>query len=102
VPAYVVATLAIRDPDLYEQYKPLVGPSLEPFEGRLLARAADYDTLEGGDLAPELLVLLEFPTLEQARAWHSSPEYAEAKALRLRAADGTLLLLGDESEPLRG
>jgi uncharacterized protein (DUF1330 family) len=100
VPAYVIATLAIRDPDLYEQYKPLVGPSLEPFEGRLLARAADYETLEG-DLAPELLVLLEFPTLGQARAWHASAEYAEAKALRLRAADGTLLLLGDDTEPLR-
>jgi uncharacterized protein (DUF1330 family) len=93
VPAYVVANLEIRDPDLYEQYKPLVGPSLEPFEGRLLARAADYETLEG-DWAPELLVLLEFPTLERARAWHASAEYADAKALRLRASTGTLLLLG--------
>jgi uncharacterized protein (DUF1330 family) len=93
VPAYVVATLEIRDPDLYERYMPLVGPSLEPFGGRLLARAADYDTLEG-DWAPELLVLLEFPTLERARAWYASAEYADAKALRLRAADGTLLLIG--------
>lgn len=91
--AYVVAILKIRDHDLYEQYKPLVGPSLEPFGGRLLARATDYDTLEG-EWAPEMLVLLEFPTIEQARAWHASPEYAEAKSLRIRASEATLLLLG--------
>lgn len=94
MPAYVLAALQIGDHDLYEQYKPLVGPSLEPFGGRLVARAADYETLEG-DWSPELLVLLEFPDRERARAWHASPEYAEAKALRLRAAEGTLLAFGD-------
>jgi uncharacterized protein (DUF1330 family) len=38
-------------------------------------------------------VVLEFPTMERARAWWSSPEYAEAKALRQRSARTEMLLV---------
>ena len=47
---------------------------------------------EGG-WEPERLVVLEFPSLEQARKWYASPEYAPARALRLKAARSKVLLV---------
>jgi len=37
--------------------------------------------------------VLEFPSLEQARKWYASPEYAPALALRLKAARSKVLLV---------
>jgi uncharacterized protein (DUF1330 family) len=39
------------------------------------------------------MVVLEFPSREQARTFYDSPEYAPLKALRLRAATSRLLLV---------
>jgi len=38
-------------------------------------------------------VVLEFPTMERARAWYHSPEYAPALALRHKAAAAKLILV---------
>jgi uncharacterized protein (DUF1330 family) len=38
-------------------------------------------------------VILEFPSVERARAWWNSPEYSEAKALRQATSTGTLLIV---------
>ena len=40
-----------------------------------------------------VVVILEFPTAEKAKQWWSSPEYAEAKALRQSCAKTQMVLL---------
>ena len=40
-----------------------------------------------GDNPPDAVVVLEFPTVEDAKAWYYSPEYQEAAKHRLAAAD---------------
>jgi uncharacterized protein (DUF1330 family) len=79
--AYVVVQVDVKDPTRYEDYKKLVPPSLEPFGGRFLVRGGKTETLEG-DWAPKRFVVVEFPSVEQAKAWWASEEYAAAKALR--------------------
>jgi uncharacterized protein (DUF1330 family) len=49
------------------------------------------EALEGN--APDGLVVLRFPTLEQARAWYGSPEYQEAMPFRKQAADWRVVLV---------
>jgi len=39
------------------------------------------------------LVIAEFPSVERAREWWSSPEYAEPKALRQATADSVLVIV---------
>jgi uncharacterized protein (DUF1330 family) len=56
-------------------------PTIGMYGGRYLTRSGETGVLEG-DWVPKRFVVLEFPNLERARAWWSSPEYAEAKALR--------------------
>ena len=93
MPAYIVVEVEVEDPVRYEDYKKMVPPSLEAFDGRFLVRGGQVETLEG-DWAPKRLVVVEFPSLEKAKAWWSSEEYAEAKALR-QATAKTQMIVAD-------
>jgi uncharacterized protein (DUF1330 family) len=92
VPAYVIANVTIEDPVRYEDYKRMVPGTLTAFGGRFIARGGQIEVLEGS-WKPNRLVILEFPSVERARAWWNSPEYSEAKALRQATSTGTLLIV---------
>ena len=79
--AYVVVDIEVHDRERYETYKRMAPPSIALYGGRYLTRGGETNVLEG-DWTPKRFVILEFPTMERARAWWGSPEYAEAKALR--------------------
>ena len=89
--AYVIVEIKITDPELYEEYKKLTPASLVPFQGQFLVRGGDTHTLEG-EWTPERIVILEFPSVERARAWWNSDEYAPAKRIRQRASYTKMLL----------
>lgn len=90
--AYVIAEVNVTDPKLYEDYKKLVPATVEKYGGRFAVRGGTLETKEGG-WNPARLVLLEFPTMEQARKWYHSPEYAPALAIRLKAANAKVILV---------
>jgi uncharacterized protein (DUF1330 family) len=92
MPAYIIADVAIHNPAEYEDYKKLTPQSLVPFGGKFIVRGGQTETLEG-DWKPGRLVILEFPTLEQAKAWWNSPGYAPAKALRQRTAHTRMIVV---------
>jgi uncharacterized protein (DUF1330 family) len=92
VPAFVIANITIVDPVRYEDYRRMVPATLVPFGGRFVVRGGQTEVLEG-EWRPSRLVLLEFPSVERARAWWNSPEYAEARALRQATSTGTLIIL---------
>lgn len=90
--AYVLNDMEITDPALFEEYKKLSPATVAQYGGRFLARGGRTETLEG-DWSPRRLVIIEFPSVEQAKAWSDSPEYAPAKRLRQRAAKSNLLVI---------
>lgn len=92
MPAYVIAHVDVTDPVKYDDYKRLVPASLAKYGGRFLVRGPVPEVLEGA-WDPKRLVIVEFPSIEQARAWYKSLEYAPAKALRQAASEGTFVLL---------
>ena len=89
--AYVIVQVDVKDPVRYDAYKRMVPPSLEKFGGRFLVRGGQTHTLEGG-WAPKRFVMVEFPSVEQAKAWWASPDYAEAKALRHATAESMMIV----------
>jgi uncharacterized protein (DUF1330 family) len=91
VAAYVIVQVEVNDPVRYEDYKMMVPPSLAKFGGRFLVRGGKTHTLEG-KWAPKRFVMVEFPSVEQAKAWWASPEYAEAKALRQATAESMMIV----------
>ena len=90
--AYVVVDIEVLDPEQYEAYKQLAPPSIAQYGGRYVARGGQVETLEG-TWSPKRLVILEFPSLDQAKAWWGSTEYAEAKALRQAAARSEMIVV---------
>ena len=93
MPAYVLVQIDVHDPAAYERYKALAGPAVTAHGGRYLVRGGPTEILEGS-WQPRRLVILEFPDAAKARAWWSSAEYTEAKAIR-QSCSATEMLLAE-------
>jgi uncharacterized protein (DUF1330 family) len=93
VSGYLIADVtAVNDPRLYERYRPLVPPSLRPFNGTYLARGGDVTVLEGS-WHPRRLVIVRFESTAQAAAWWDSAEYREARRMRHAAAQTNMIIV---------
>ncbi|MFT4103697.1 MAG: DUF1330 domain-containing protein [Burkholderiaceae bacterium] len=82
--AYVIVETQVTDPTRYEAYRALSPAAVEAAGGRFVVRGGRCETLEG-DWHPSRVVVLEFPTYAQARAFYDSPLYAEAREARAGA-----------------
>jgi uncharacterized protein (DUF1330 family) len=85
MPAYVVVQIEVTDPAKYEGYKQMVPPSIQKYGGRFLVRGEPVQTLEGS-WSPKRFVIIQFDSIERAKAWWGSPEYRDAKLLRQASA----------------
>ena len=92
MPAYLIADVEVTDPELFAEYRELVEPTVNAFGGRYIARGGETVFLEG-DRSPNRTVIIEFPSIEQARAWHDSDEYAPAKDMRFRSANSQVIIV---------
>jgi len=85
MPAYMVF---IREKTLdqseLEAYWSKIRATLEGHPIKILAAYGKHVTLEGPEA--EGVVVAEFPTLEEARAWYDSPAYQEVAQHRFRGA----------------
>jgi uncharacterized protein (DUF1330 family) len=87
---YVIAEIEVTDQAIYDDYRKQVLATIEKYGGRFLVRGGKTEALEGG-WAPKRLIVLEFPSAEQATKWYRSPEYAPLITLRQRGARGRLV-----------
>ncbi|HEY7904567.1 MAG: DUF1330 domain-containing protein [Burkholderiales bacterium] len=91
--AYILVDCKVTDPVKYEDYKRLAQACVQSHGGKYLVRGAKAEVLEGS-WTPNRVVVLEFPTLEQARAFHHSADYVAARALREGAAQMNMIVVG--------
>ncbi|HUM14234.1 MAG TPA: DUF1330 domain-containing protein [Candidatus Nitrosotalea sp.] len=92
MPAYIIVDLTVTDLPTMEEYRKRVPATLAKYGGRFLVRGGAHQTVEG-DWKPNRLVVLEFPSMEQAKRWYDSEEYREPKAMRLRAGRANLIMV---------
>ena len=90
--AYVIVDVEITDPALYAAYIRVVPPTIAKYGGRFPVRGGRAEMLEGS-WSPKRVVVLEFPTFEQAMAWWESEEYRDPKALRQSASITDMILV---------
>jgi uncharacterized protein (DUF1330 family) len=90
--AYVIADVEVTNPEGYASYRSRVPGTLEPYSGRFNVRGGSTETLEG-DWQAKRIVVIEFPSLEQARQWYTSPEYQEILPIRQQNARSRILLV---------
>ena len=90
--AYVIVDIEVADPEGYKQYVKLAPEAVKLYGGKYIARGGINETLEG-DWQAKRLVILEFPSIQQAKAWLDSPEYAPARTLRHQYARSNMVVV---------
>ncbi|MEM7345627.1 MAG: DUF1330 domain-containing protein [Chloroflexota bacterium] len=88
--AYLIAKVDVTDMDQYKNYIKVTPGIIEQFGGRFIARGGEVATLEGPE-ETRRVVLLEFPSMEQAKAFYNSDEYQAAIKIREGAATGSFI-----------
>jgi uncharacterized protein (DUF1330 family) len=84
--AYVIFVRdRITDPQEFSQYEQSAGAAAAGHPLTPLAFYGALDTLEGPPV--DGAVVLEFPTVADARAWYESPLYQQALVHRLKGAE---------------
>ena len=89
---YLVVQVTVTNPDQYAQYTERSPALIAQYGGRFLARAGRTETLEGPP-GRSRVVIIEFPSFEQAQAFYHSPEYQQARKLREGAGEAQFLLV---------
>lgn len=87
---YLIGDIEVTDPDTYAKYAAGVPDTVAAYGGIYLVRGVSGEVLEGS-WTPKRLVVLEFESMERAKAWYNSPEYADLKKIRQSASKGNLI-----------
>ncbi len=92
MPAYIIARVDVTDPEKYEGYKERIPAAVTKFGGRFIVRGGNIITLEGPEETRRVIVI-EFPSLDQAQAFYDSEDYQAAKKFRDGAAEAQFLAI---------
>jgi uncharacterized protein (DUF1330 family) len=88
---YWVAQVDIDDAESYQTYIAANAAPFARFGAKFLVRGGKGEVVEG--VFRTKVVVIEFPSVEAARACYDSPEYQAAKALREPAARADLVII---------
>ena len=89
---YIIVEENATDPEGYQKYrKGGVETTIQHFGGKILAAGVTIEILEG-DWHPSRLVILEFESVEQAKRWYHSDEYAPVAEYYEHSHSGWTLL----------
>lgn len=96
--AYLISDITVRDRTAFEVYRARAAEAIHAYGGRYLARLGEVQLLEGS-WNPNMMVIVEFPNLEQARAWYRSREYAFALEMHDKALSRNMILVDGVNQP---
>lgn len=90
--AYFIVDIDIKDMHQMQEYREAVPRTIRKYRGRYLVRGGRWELVEG-HWQPKRVVVLEFPSLEQAKRWYHSEDYRELKAQRQAASSSNVILV---------
>ena len=93
MPAYVIGQLDIHDLDAYQAYLDGFMPSFLRHGGELLATSREETEILEGSWAKPRTVIMRFPSVEDAKAWHEDPDYKDLAKIRHRTASANLVVI---------
>lgn len=89
---YVIVTGTIHDPEGMKAYNRLASRTISEGGGKVLVVDTKPEVLEG-DWRGSQTVVLEFASVDAARAWYESEGYQKAAKQRQAAADSNAVIL---------
>jgi len=91
--AYLVVDTNITNPELYERYKLIAKPLVEKYGGEYLARGGKLSVKEDTLWAPIRMVLVRFPSVQDAETFYQSDDYQDVLKISKQSADRTVIIL---------
>ena len=91
--AYWIARVDAQEgsEERYQDYINTARPAFEEYGAKFVARGGDTIAAEGA--CRKRNVIIEFESLEQAKACYNSEQYQKAAAIRQEVADGEIVLV---------
>jgi uncharacterized protein (DUF1330 family) len=89
---YAVILLDVYDQGRYVDYARRATEIEDRHGGRPLVAGDAVEAVEG-EWPADRIVVLEFPSLEHARAWYNDPDYQDLIPLRRQATSSQILLV---------
>ena len=89
---YLVADMSITDPELFAEFAEAVPATVQQYGGRYLIRGGELEVAQG-DWTPNRLVVIEFESVDQAKAWYDSPEYEGPKQTLARSSKSNFVFI---------
>ena len=89
--AYWIGHMDVTDADVYENYKRANAAVFAEYGARFVVRGGAQEVVEGRSAART--VVLEFDSLEIAKACYFSEAYQAAKAIRDPVASGDMVIV---------
>ncbi len=97
--AYVISAVeGFVDQATVRRYGELAGPAIERFNGRFVVSNTEPLVVEG-ETTLRHVSMVEFPSMDDARAWYDAPENVEARAVAATAFRGRLLMFVEGVQP---
>jgi len=88
---YWIAHVSVHDNERYKLYIAGATPAYDKYGAKFLVRGGEYESPEGE--MPSRHIVIEFETIEVAKACYNSPEYIAAKEHRLAASTGQVIIV---------
>ena len=88
---YWIGHVDVHDPETYRKYVEGATPAYKEYGARFLVRGTPSEQMEGEALGSRHVVV-EFPSIEAARACYHSETYQAARQHRLAASTGRIVI----------
>ncbi|WP_108883205.1 DUF1330 domain-containing protein [Anderseniella sp. Alg231-50] len=92
---YLIANVKVTDDAWIPDYAANVHDIVHKHGGKYLSRSANITSLEGEAPDTTLIALLEFPSMEAARAFADDPAYAPYGKARSDGSDSQFYIIDD-------
>jgi uncharacterized protein (DUF1330 family) len=89
--AYVIVNVKVTNPEQYKEYQKWSTLAMRAHDVKVLVRGGQCEVLEGRD--PIRTVIMQFPSMDAARAWYHSDQYRRARNARAGAAEMNMYIV---------
>ena len=89
---YAIAQIDVHDADAYAKYTAHTPGTVTSFGGKFIVRAGQCEALEGPAPGPRV-VMIEFPSYQDAKDWYNSDAYQDIVGIRQGASSGSLFIV---------
>jgi uncharacterized protein (DUF1330 family) len=91
LPGYVVAEVDVTDPATFKEYAEKTPGTVAASGGHYIIRGGKSMSIEGEP--PKRFVVIQFESVEKAKAWEDSPAYNAVKPIRHSSAKSRVFII---------